>query len=88
MTPRQLRAAERLAPAIAVFMIGGGPIVGGDRPDRGVTCDAFGNRLVGDQQRGWSAAFASRRSVVRGQPPDTVAGLAGWLAAHIAWSPT
>ena len=41
--------------------------------------------LDGDQQRGWSAGWRSRRSIVGGQPPDTVDGWAGWLAAHMTW---
>lgn len=81
MKPADYRRAERLAPAIAAWMWPHGEVA---RADRGVDTDlGRGLRLGGDQQRGWSAAFASRRSIVRGQPPDTVDGWAGWLAAYI-----
>ena len=71
MTKQGYRRAERLAPLIAAVMwsIYDDPRVP--------------TPLRGDMQRGWAAGFASRRSVVRCQPPDTIAGWAGWLAAHI-----
>lgn len=92
MTPADLRRAERLAPAIAAHMLGPDPAGSGrlgyplapGRVDRGVDCRPRTGTLRGDQQRGWSAAFATQRSVVKGQPPDTVDGWAGFLAVYIA----
>ena len=75
MTTRQLRRAERLAAEIAItqcYCVSGPSVA----------------TVGGDRQRGWRAAFQSRRSIVGGQPPNTVEGWAGWLAAHIAWSPS
>lgn len=82
MTPRRMLAAERLAPAIAATMMSTLRRDTG-MSDRGVDIGPTGP-LCGDQVLGWSAAFASRRSVVRGQPPDTVDGWAGWLAVYVA----
>ena len=77
MTPRQLRAAERLAPLIAYYMLGRAPA------DRRVPTRRGSPSLVGDQCAGWLAAW-----VGSDDPPDTVNGWAGWLAAHIWWSST
>lgn len=81
MTPRRLLAAEHLAPAIAATMMSRAPARGG-LSDRGVDTD--GRSLYGEQRAGWSAAFASRASVVSGQPPDTVDGWAGYIAVYVA----
>ncbi len=90
MTPADIRRAERLAPAIAAFMRHGSPRGHRHGVDRGVDIDrsicTAGGSLCGEQQRGWSAGLWSRRSVGRRtDPPGTVDGWAGWLAAHIAW---
>lgn len=98
MTPADLRRAERLAPAIAMYQRHGSPRAHRGHVDRGVdsggvervpTWDGrvitLARGLSGDQRRGWVAGMQSRRSVVRGQPPDTVDGIAGWIAAQIAW---
>ena len=71
MTRRQLLAAERLAPLIAWSMW------------RGPRDPRVPVPLRGDMLAGWQAGWRSRRSVVRGQPPDTVEGWAGWLAVYI-----
>ena len=71
MTPRRLRAAERLAHIIAAYMAGLIPATPRVSTRRGSPS------LTGDQCSGWVAAWDGH------DPPDTVDGLAGWLAAHI-----
>lgn len=77
MTRRDTLSAEQLAAAIATSMIRGA-IAGTDACDHGVTLDR-GGMLRGDQLAGWRSYF--RR---RADPPGTLDGWAGWLAAGIA----
>lgn len=70
MTRRDFLRAEELGAAIASWLWMEAP-----KP-HGV--DDRGGFLGGDQVRGWRAGWSKRRD-----PPDTVDGWAGWLAAHI-----
>ena len=77
MTRHDFTRAELLAAAIATVMEKGTPFGSdNDEYDRGTRFDARAV-LTGDQWRGYAAGGT------RQQPPDTVDGWAGWLAAHI-----
>lgn len=77
MTRHDFARAELLAAAIATVMEKGSPFGSrNDEYDRGTTFDAQGFP-IGDQYRGMSLARHGQ------QPPDTIDGWAGWLAAHI-----
>ena len=77
MTRRDFARAELLAAAIAAVLDRGTPFgSNNDEYDRGTAFDVRGF-MTGDQQRGHEAGMTMR------QPPDTVDGWAGWLAAHI-----
>lgn len=82
VTPAQVRRAELVAAAIhCTRTLDGGQA---RTPCRLVKVD-HGDCLAGDQRLGWVAGGRKRPAIVRGQPPDTVDGWAGWLAAHMGW---